>query len=371
VLALPLAIHLVRRLELSRTEFPALRWIAERARPRRRLRFERPWLLALRLALLALLALLLARPVLVEAPQAGGPWLFVVPGVDRAAARAAVPDLEAHARWLAPGFAPLDVPPAQPAPLASLLRELDATLPPDATPTVVVPAELAGLDGERPRLAHAVAWRVVPGRMPEAAPAPAEPVRIAVRYAPEAAASLAYLQAAVAAWNVREPGRYRLDAQPLGAPLPEDARWLAWLAPPASEAQAWIERGGTALAIHQAGTDGEPLWRDAAGRVLARTQPVGRGRVLALPGALAPADLPLLLDADFPERLLAAFAPAAPPTHAPAESMAPRQAERAAAPAPSAPASGRPLDGWLALLAALLFLAERILATRRPMEPAA
>ena len=46
-LALPLLIHLVRRLQLVDTEFAALRWISPRAQPRRRLRFERPWLLLL------------------------------------------------------------------------------------------------------------------------------------------------------------------------------------------------------------------------------------------------------------------------------------------------------------------------------------
>ncbi|HEY6943337.1 BatA domain-containing protein, partial [Dokdonella sp.] len=61
--ALPILVHLVRRLQLERTEFAALRWIAVDAQPRRRVRFERPWLLLVRLLLLAALALLLAQPV--------------------------------------------------------------------------------------------------------------------------------------------------------------------------------------------------------------------------------------------------------------------------------------------------------------------
>src|SRR5690606_3770281 len=61
-LALPILVHLVRRIELHATEFAALRWISARVPPRRRIRFERPWLLLLRLLLVALLALLLARP---------------------------------------------------------------------------------------------------------------------------------------------------------------------------------------------------------------------------------------------------------------------------------------------------------------------
>ena len=62
--ALPILIHLVRRLQLERTEFAALRWIGAESPPRRRIRFERPWLLLVRLLLLVALALLLARPVL-------------------------------------------------------------------------------------------------------------------------------------------------------------------------------------------------------------------------------------------------------------------------------------------------------------------
>src|SRR5690606_7866263 len=44
-LLVPVLIHLVRRMELRRTDFAALRWLGERARPRRRVRVERPWLL--------------------------------------------------------------------------------------------------------------------------------------------------------------------------------------------------------------------------------------------------------------------------------------------------------------------------------------
>lgn len=374
-LALPLLIHLVRRLELRRTEFPALRWIAERARPRRRLRFERPWLLLVRLALLAALALLLAQPVLVDAPKvATDTWLLLAPGADRAAARAAVPDLDARGRWLAPGFPPLDTPPPSgTVPLASLLRELDAMLPKDATPTFIVPTELAGLDGERARLTHASTWRIVPGRMDVADAAAAAPIRFAVRYAPDAAASVVYLQAAVAAWNAREPGRYQLDAQPLAVPLPSDTRWLAWLgAPLSAQANAWIENGGTALLTHRSAAQGEPLWRDDGGRVLARIESIGRGRALDLPVALSPADLPLLPDAAFPDRLLAALQPLQPPTRALAAAVEPRReaaAEVQAAP-PSA-AQFRPLDAALALLIALLFVVERLIATQRAPEPEA
>ena len=61
--ALPLLLHLVRREQQTPTDFAALRWLAIRAKPRTRLRFDERLLLIVRLVLIAALALLLARPV--------------------------------------------------------------------------------------------------------------------------------------------------------------------------------------------------------------------------------------------------------------------------------------------------------------------
>lgn len=370
-LAVPILIHLVRRIELTTTEFAALRWISERAQPHRRIRFERPWLLLLRLSLLTLLALLLARPVFDAPTHAQASRVFVAPGADAAAARAAIDAADADWRWLAPGFPGMTETPAPAVvPLASLLREADAQLPADATLRVVVPTEVAGLDGERPQIAHALDWHVVPGRMRAAGSPRAEGGTLAVRYAPDAQGALVWLRAAVAAWNVREPGRYRLDAQPLAAPLGDDARWLAWLAPsPPAAVSAWIERGGVALLSGDARPEGDPLWRDADGHVLARSLSSGRGRIIALPAALTPAALPLLLDADFPQRLLGALQGAAPaPQRALAAALEPVQLARASAPTSIVSGGAHPLDTWLALFVAALFFAERILATRMRAE---
>jgi len=372
-LALPLLIHLVRRLELTQTEFAALRWVAERVRPRRRLRFERPWLLLLRLALLALLALLLARPMLTAPGAPARRWVVVAPGVERSTAQAAVGTLDADWHWLAPGFPRLDdAAPAAAIPISSLLRELDADLPAGSALSVVVPQELAGLDGERPRLAHALDWHVVPGRMQDvAAPTPATPTRLVVRYAVDAKAAQTYLRAAVAAWNQREPHRYELDAGPASAPIPSDAAWLVWLAPPTSALTQWIERGGIALTANNADSEGEPVWRDDHGRVLARRHVAGHGQTIALTGVFAPSDLPILLDAAFPDRLLSVFAGAPPaPTRASAAARPLHDAGIASGAAQSL-AAARPLDAWLALLIAGLFLLERAVATRaRAQAPA-
>ncbi len=55
-LLLPLLLHLARRDATRPTPFAALRWLRERPRPRRRLRFDDWPLLLVRLLLLALLA---------------------------------------------------------------------------------------------------------------------------------------------------------------------------------------------------------------------------------------------------------------------------------------------------------------------------
>lgn len=369
-LVVPILLHLVRRLELTRTEFAALRWIGARTRPERRLRLERPWLLLLRLALLAALALLLARPVWESAPTASGEgWILVAPGVTRAAARAAAEGLNGEWRWLAPGFPSFEQASPARVPLASLLREADARLPAGQPLRVIVPAEVAGVDGERPRLTRVIDWYVVPGRMAEGSDRPAGSWQLMVRHAPEATGALRYLRAVVAAFNADEPGCCSLDIAPLDAPIPAGARRLAWLGPQTAALQEWIEHGGVALVSAAGGSSGEPLWRDAAGRVLARSIPRGQGRVIALGGALAPSDLPLLLDADFPQRLRAAFdGPALPPDRATAAQARPTTGDAVMRAASPDPARLRPLDPWLAMLAALLFLAERLVATRRRAE---
>ena len=368
-LAVPLLIHLVRRIELRTTAFAALRWISERIRPRRRLRFERPWLLLLRLALLALFALLLARPVITEPTIAKPAWVVVAPGSDLGAARAAVSIPGADWRWLAPGFPAIETAPTSaPLPTASLLREIDADLPRDTRLAVVVPEEVAGLDGERPLLSRAIEWHVVPGRMPgETAASQSRTMELSVRYAPSAQARVAYLRAAVAALNAREPGRFELDAEPQDAAPGRASRELVWLgSTPSPAITAWIEAGGTALVDDQPGATGVPIWRDPDGNVLARVQPIGRGRLVALAAALTPQTFPPLLDADFPQHLLDLLqGPPTPPTRASADALRPASATSATSRAATL-ASAKPVDPWLALLIAALMLIERMVAMRSP-----
>jgi hypothetical protein len=89
--------------------------------------------------------------------------------------------------------------------------------------------------------------------------------------------------------------------------------------------------------------------------------------VIALPGSLAPDALPLLLDADFPTRLRAAFeGTATPPDRAVANAVQPLGEDGAMSRGAGMMFSAaRPLDAWLALLVAALFLVERLVATAR------
>lgn len=391
---IPLLVHLVRREEQRPTDFAALRWLSARLKPRAKIRFEDLPLLALRLALLAAMALLLAKPVLFGG-AGEAPWLLVVPGADPAAA----PDLPdtTQRRWLAPGFPPLDAPrPDAAIPVSSLLRQLDAELPAATPVTVLVPAVIGGADGERPRLARTVDWRIVAGAMAPAVPVSTPPRALAVRAVAAREPALRFLRAAAVAWprlDARDApaateaspsapasetittADASIDATPLDvgdadASLPAIGTPLVWLVPGELPAalREWIQAGGQALV--EPGSDwplpapGVASWRDAEGRVLARSAALGRGRLTQLQQPLAPAELPALLEPDFPRRLhelMQATPPA--PTRADAATHAPL------AGGPGFPESPRPLDTPLLWLIVALFALERLWATRRRPEP--
>ncbi len=378
-LLVPLLLHLARREERRITDFAALRWLSAHPRPRRKRRFDERLLLLVRLLLLAALALLLAQPVLTGG-AARTPWIVAAPGVPAAAVRAAAGTDRARLHWLAPGFPALDDAPAPqaPQPLASLLRELDATLPAGTPLTVLVPDVIDGADAQRARLSRSVDWRIVPGTETSPARGPsarepaadAPPLRLEVRAAADAE-GLRYLRAAGAAWRMAEPASAVRVAAP-GDALPPGTRNTAWLAPgPVPDAiLAWVRDGGRLLLRAGASPDTpaqvNALWIDARGDVLVRGTTLGRGRLMQFTRPLTPAAMPELLDAGFPSQLRMLFsdAPAAPA----------RVAARDYAPTPGAapwPQPQRPLAAWLALLAGLLFLLERWLASGPRREAAA
>jgi len=363
-LAIPLLIHLVRRPEQTAIDFAALRWMSERRRPRRRLRLDDLLLLALRLLLLAALALLLAQPVLDGRRNRADAWIVVVPGVDLPAARAALADVEGEWRWLAPDFPRVEDGPADPPPaVASLLRELDARLAAQAALHVVVPHEIAGLDGERIRLRREVEWHVAAATPVGDGATPAdEPVlRVAVRHAPEQTAALRYLRAAFAAMNVHAPASVAIDEQPLDMPFDASTDVLVWLGAPLSTAAAgWTARGGRTLVVDSADAEGRIIARDVDGHAFVRERRFERGALIALTRPLDAAVLPLLHETTFPEHLNEWLrGPQAAPDRADADAVRPGIGAVASSPPRTA------LDAPFAVFIALLFFVERLLATRR------
>ncbi|HEY5849476.1 MAG TPA: BatA domain-containing protein [Lysobacter sp.] len=373
-LLLPLLIHLARRSEQRPIQFAALRWLRQKPKPRHRIRFDEWLLLALRLLLLVLLALLLAQPVLVGGAS-DAPWMAVAPGIDLQQARAVPAPENARRHWLAPGFPSLDeAAPATTASVTSLLRELDAGLPAGVALTVLVPEQLDGVDAQLPSLSRSVEWRVLPGSMPVAAARTGVvPFAPGVRYAPQREPALRYLRAAQAAWKGDDAGKASTaDIAPGSQPVPGDTKQLIWLAPgplPAPVAD-WIRAGGAALIDSEATLAPTPamtvLWRDTAGMPLVEGAAYGKGRVMRFTRALEPQAMPALVEPDFPQRVRGLFDPPRPaPTRALASAHAPLTG------GPVFPQSPRDLQPWLVLLIAVLFLGERWLATgaRRTVAP--
>ncbi|QTC89874.1 BatA domain-containing protein [Brevundimonas goettingensis] len=361
-LIVPLVIHIARRSEQLPTDFAALRWLRQKPRPRSRLRFDEWPLLILRLILLALVALWFARPVLFGAGDKA-PYIAVVPGADAAQAQTIVGEGRGH--WLAPGFPNLETPrPTTTAPIASLIRQLDAQLPPGAPLTVVTPKTLQGADAERPRLSRPVIWRVVAGAMPARQPASASIPPLSIRTDADHASGVRYLQAAAASW---QPAGRPADADTaeLDAPLPDARRTLIRLGagtlPPA--VIQWIEAGGIALVSSDAAIPDAAravVWRDALDRPLIEVQAMGQGRLLRLTHPLTPSETPELLQADFALHLKVAITPPpVQPARVAAADYAPLTGGRAFDPAPL------DLKPWLAVLIGLVLLGERWLATRR------
>lgn len=362
-LIVPIVVHLIRRPEQDVIDFAALRWLGERARPRRRLRFDDPWLLLLRLLLLAAIALLIAQPVLERDPRGHGTLVAVVPGIDTVLARATVEAADADWRWLAPGFPALDqAAPASTREMSSLVRELDAQLDEQRALIVIVPETLDGLDSERVRLQRVIDWRVVAAPdAPKATPVERMSRRLVIAGAAVDDPAWVPLEAAVAAWNHDASGRASIERLAEGQ-MPATGDWLIWRggALPAG-LTAWVEQGGRAL-INADDSDGAGriVLQDVHGAAVARTRALGRGRVVSLVRAWSPQAWPELVEATFPDTLAALFADApAVPARAAAHAVAPREGAAALTPPVF------PLDPLLVLVIAVLFLGERWMATRR------
>ncbi|MDO7835365.1 BatA domain-containing protein [Sphingobium sp. HBC34] len=357
-LLVPLILHIARKSEQQPTDFAALRWLRSRPKPRSRLRFDEWLLLALRLMLLALAALWLAQPVLLDAGD-DRPYVAIVPGaqVDRAAYG------DARLHWLAPGFPTIDQPhPTGPLPIASLIRQIDAELPPETSLTIVAPAIIDGADADRLHLSRKVAWRISGSATPLSDKAPPPPV-LSIRHDADHSAALRYIRAAAQAW--RRKSDSEVDISTTDAPLPDKRHVLVWLAGgtlPDRVAQ-WVGSGGTLLIASDTLAPTKQslvtLWHDREGQPLAQARPLEKGRLIRFTRPLVPARMPVLLEPDFPDHLRALITTPVAPSRVAAADYMPGTGGRAYDQPP------RPLRPWIAILIALLLLAERWLATRR------
>lgn len=359
-LIVPALIHLHRRIEEVPLDFAAMRWLEQRPRPQRKLQFEELLLLALRLALIALLAVLLTRPA-VFGWSDESTHVLVAPGVKPAAAREFAGP-EDDLRWIAPQFPALEqTDPVQATQISSLIRQYDAELDRGAELTILVPPLLDGLDAEPLRLTRSVTWQVVEGFDNESTAPAARSLSLVVRYDDRSAGALRYLSAAAQAWS-DEP---QFDAATTSE-LPTGDDVLIWLiAGPVPQAVTdWAREGGTVLLGHSAETPmpaaTTALWRERGGEPVVDGAPLGAGRLMRFTRPLAPAAMPVLLDAGFAERLRDLVAPPAPPpARAVASAFEPSEGAR------PYPVPAREFGEWLAVLIALIFAAERLLATRR------
>ena len=339
-LALPIAIHLLRKPEDRIVPFAAWRHLSRERLPRERLRIRQWLLLALRVLLIAALVVLVAMPVrsLQAGPEAR--WVVVSPQLSVAAARAALNRPGAEWHWLQPGFGPLDEAPASIVDLG-LLRELDAQLAPNDKLTVIVPERLSGLDAVRPELSREVEWIVVPGASAETSRLPL----VVVRHDSESAPELATVEALRSAW--RAAGKpVEFDIAPQSQTVDARAQLLIWLGgEPSAEALCWLADGGSLLRT-RAGEGSWPL------RAVAR----GQGRLYSMSSALTPAATPGVAESGFAAQLRELLRPARAPDSAEARSFAPAHAALETA------AHDRPLDDWLIGFALALFIAERLCA---------
>ena len=416
-LALPLAIHLWRRPPRT-VRVGSLRFLQSRPRRWQNLRWREYLLLAVRLGLLTLLALLLARPFWRQPPPVHPPrWALIDPAAAPAGLSLerlrALQAAGAEMHLLAPGFPALQTPPADSSASVpdvwSLLREADATLPTGSSLAVFSPGRLASLRGVRPSLVHLrVEWIETPSIfIPPVATATTPPAALTALIlhdadrAEDARAVAAALDAIA-----------RVDRRPLSvstaATAPPFARtdWVFWLsaqpvpsgvaanaanvfndaaAPAADTTPGWIvPQPGTAapglpvrLWQRTVPSTGLAVWTDEFGQPLLTRTDETRGTRWHFASRFHPAWNDLPLGTALPVALRALLAgPGTDPT-APTDTRLadPSQFLLADAPAASASALSLPgpeIDGRTPLwaLAALLFGLERFLSHRRE-SPAA
>ncbi len=409
-LLLPIWLHLDRRRSMRVLRFAAMRFIGTAHPPKRTWRLTEWLLLALRLLLLAAVVAWLALPQLLGEWRTPQRVLVVDPelsaslirehtdGMDRAlwvnSARAeielaAIDLAETDLTQVDPAATRVaGVEPAQhlgKAPLASLLRQLDAELAAGDQLRVLLREQVSGLDAHAIGLSREVEWRIAraagaTGSEPSTqANAPAKRT-LAIRYEAADAPALRWLRAASEAWAGDDSMQVAIDDQPASAALPSQIDALIWLGgKPSAAAQASLAAGTRLLHMRDADVDAAAgAGADAAAAAQAeadveatdapwpgRTQRVGRGIQTDLSASFDPQHLPILHSPEFPAALFSVvFGEPPAPSRAYAEQVEPTLVRRPAEPAKT------PLRPWLGCLIAGLFLLERMLASGRRLRGA-
>jgi hypothetical protein len=320
--------------------------------------------LLLRILLIAALGLWLSLPVWRGHSEPQPPWILVASGVDAGAASNSIPEQVGEWHWLSPGFPSLNTAetPHSGEPVMSLVREADSVLTPGTAMIIVVPSDLDGLDAERLQLRRPVTWHLLPGAAP-AAKTPVSPTpTLAVRYDPADASELPVARALASAWAAGGTV-LPIDIATWDKPLPKLPAWLIWLgAAPPKSVNDWVRAGGRLLISRQSTSKDPVVLANDDGTAVLRARVLGTGRLLSLTVPLNIQDLPALAAPDFAKTLATELQrPTSAPGRAPAASVAPLQLPTASR------LWGRPqsLASYFAVLIALMFLFERLYATRR------
>ncbi len=366
LLAIPLAIHLRPRRIRRLLRVGSIRHLAGAAVPRRTgVQLTERSLLAVRLAIVGLLALALAGPFLVGS-RAAPPRKIALVAVPLARAPAGT-----VARRIVDSLRRDDVTILELDSSAEVwgeIRAADASLPPGSSIALVWP-ERARVGGTRPTVSASVSVHLVPtapdsavGGRPapasarDSAPAPARH-RVTIVAAPSRGADARFLAAAFRAIAAQRGDSLELAmtaARSHGGP-----RWLVWLPDSTTDSLPPDELHGGGYVLTDGGAPGGPPLA-AARHTGALTFTFG-GRFSADSTALMlTGALPELLATIWPDPL-AGFAADTSPRRVSASQLLPDRAQ------PQRSGGSRiPLSSPLIAAAALLFLAERWMAHRRP-----
>lgn len=365
-LAVPLAIHLWSHRARRPIRVGSIRLLSGiPPAARRAVRLRDPWLLALRLALLAALALSLADPYWARRGPRARTWALL--STEALADRTLIDSLRgagAELRLLEDGSRQMadgrddgrwQMADGRMRNYWSLLAEADRLAPPGTRFLVAAPLVIDRFRGTRPAISAPVTWREVPAVAARVAPAAAAPPRRVVILADAAHRDDArYVEAAIRA-AAQATGLAadvtRGSPADAGALAPR-ADWIVWLAatgaPPAAPGPA------------------APVWSDANGAPLLSVARDDHVLVFRLNAPITPERA---LGPEFIAAMAALWVGPVPGPAAIAPRITPAQATPAAAAAPpprTTPAGAVPLAAPLWALAALALAVDRWLAFRRP-----